>query len=505
MAFVKVRVPRTSQPQELVGVDPYWIGRKACHLSIGGEDLANSIPLTLNSQKVVSSQKGIALAPPSNTAIGATTPARLITSNGAGTGDFTLLFYGNPVASTTRSIAACTADAVGGSVYEPYLQVNCTNNLTAQSGTFSGSLSAASSAGNLTGAVDGTFKLFALTRTNGVLSIYAGTSYATGVTDTTSIYRSGFKYSVGAYVNSSAYGSSEYGIVLAGAFNSALTQNELLALNANPWQIFEPEECLIWIPDAVSAGGGATNGSITSTDATDTQSGTAANWTTAQVSTTDAADISAATTSAGSLTSASIATTDASDATALNAANWMTAQSAQADGADATSVSAQAGSVTLASIGSVDGADTASSTAANWIVGQAATVDTGDTSSVVTAVTTGAALATTDAPDTTALTGNIVGVTSCTVSMTDAADLNAMQTLVTTGAVMYGTDGSDSALIAAGNWAMAVVAAIDSADVMTMRGGDQVAFTLIPNPRMIVRGSALTRIVKGNKLVRTVR
>jgi len=165
------------------------------------------------------------------------------------------------------------------------------------------------------------------------------------------------------------------------SWNRALSDAEVKSLSDNPWQIFEPEEQIIWIPDLVS--GGTTNASI---------------------ATTDGADTSSATATAGSLTSATVAQTDSPDATSVTAANWTTAQAAAIDSADTTSVLGNIVGVTSAFVAQVDaadqcaiqsvvttgavvyatdGADSAVTAAANWTTSIMAMADGGDTSSVV--------------------------------------------------------------------------------------------------------------------------
>lgn len=46
-------------------------------------------------------------------------------------------------------------------------------------------------------------------------------------------------------------------ILLSGRFNRALSDSEVEQLAANPWQIFAPDSKSLWVPETVSAGGGA--------------------------------------------------------------------------------------------------------------------------------------------------------------------------------------------------------------------------------------------------------
>lgn len=57
------------------------------------------------------------------------------------------------------------------------------------------------------------------------------------------------------------YTSTDYTNSIAEAlafWDRALTDEEIKSLSDNPWQIFEPEELTIWVPDEVGAGGPAT-------------------------------------------------------------------------------------------------------------------------------------------------------------------------------------------------------------------------------------------------------
>lgn len=59
------------------------------------------------------------------------------------------------------------------------------------------------------------------------------------------------------------YSYTTDGIYLVLIFDRALSDAEVKSLSANPWQIFEPEELLIWVPDAAGAGAGGGTDTLT--------------------------------------------------------------------------------------------------------------------------------------------------------------------------------------------------------------------------------------------------
>ena len=242
-SVITSKQPWRQQPQTAVEVD--WtnpLTRGLVHAVNGNKfyDFVTNTTLIKNAQSIKPTAHGLGMWANTVDSAGATETSRIITSDGVGTGDFTIFFYGAPPASTTRSVAVGSSDGVGGGVYEPYVLINENNSFAATSGLFTFTLSGSTSSAGISGAVDGNLKLFAGVRRGGVLYAYAGNTSATGGVQTTSIVRSSMKFHIGGYISSITQGANQYGVILAGAFNRALSAAEISVLNVSPWQIFRP-------------------------------------------------------------------------------------------------------------------------------------------------------------------------------------------------------------------------------------------------------------------------
>ena len=245
----------TQQPQVPVGID--WsngLTKKACFIyspSLKRESVNNLSP-TLNSQSYGVSSGGISLT----SALAGTGAnfgtSRLITSDGAYTGDFSISVYANPVASGSRTIVF---GVLKGSIPEAYLAFNGTAPDANSSGRFaffwhSGNQNGVYS--NSTSVIDGNWHLFAVRRNGGVLSLWvdgvAIPSTSVGLTgaviaaSTSSIY-------VGGYL-SGGYGLNDRHVTFAMANNAAIDFTGV----KTPWQIFAPLPSRIWVGPAAASG-----------------------------------------------------------------------------------------------------------------------------------------------------------------------------------------------------------------------------------------------------------
>lgn len=251
MAFVKVRVPRTSQPQDGVGVD--WAHPLSASLVDAFPGPSNAAFANLT--KI--------------TRIGCTDsyltkyPAKAITANGTsdyfqlpkafgefGDGAFSVSMLlniaytgiGKPIIGTNKSGVA------GGWLVWIDFRGKLGINTTA---SFSSVL--------LGGAQVSDFENFVtVTRTKeGVYCIYVNGVLNATRTNTPYDVNTGNDVKVFSQLSSSntAFNFSQGSIGYIAAHKRALSATEVKALYNNPWQIFEPEEQWIWVPDAAEVGG----------------------------------------------------------------------------------------------------------------------------------------------------------------------------------------------------------------------------------------------------------
>jgi hypothetical protein len=234
MAFVKVRVPRTSQPQELVGIDQAsgWT-----HAVLAG----------------IKSDTGGAVVPYSPTVL-PIGKANTVTLASAATfslsipktSSWSILFSGELVSknSSYPYFLGCTGAANAFAVALNH--ANFSDRATFYDGV------AVKDSGVTMGL--GEYATIGLT-----FNAPSGTTrwYKNGVAFLTQTGIADVGGTAWQYAAASGEGNTTIQALLAFA-QKALSPQEMLLATSNPWQLFEPEERLIWIPDAVSAGGGAT-------------------------------------------------------------------------------------------------------------------------------------------------------------------------------------------------------------------------------------------------------
>jgi hypothetical protein len=249
MAYIKVRVPRTSQPQDLVGIDlrhPLIYGGSESVCLIGGISTD-----AITGQPLVVSGTDMASATPNgvghfNNASGDLSPT---VSNYGGSISVTYwagYWYGSDL--TNRYLFG-DYDGSSGTGLTP-----SHGNIGGRWGYFNGG-SVTDSGETL---VNGGYYVFVVTRdvASGALKVYKNGNLVitnAGVTANTSSFAVG---SIGK--NQTSFDTRSSTLVSGRMRYRSWTPAEVASFSANPWQIFEPEERLIWIPDAVSAGGGAT-------------------------------------------------------------------------------------------------------------------------------------------------------------------------------------------------------------------------------------------------------
>lgn len=245
MAFVKVRIPRTSQPQDACGID--W-----------------SNPITKGLAAAVSG--GLAYDYVTNTALAsvglssAVTPFGMAATVSASEGSRIELPFEVSGAITVFALASRDGDTPSSGVNK--VQVLASNRTASQSTFWEINL------GNGWGADADKNKPRFSTSTVGIGSIYINGALDSGNNPSDTSLVSGHFYSV-AFVAASGAPSSGSGktwlfgesgiyalngrVPLILLFSRALSADEVASLSSNPWQIFEPEEQWIWVPDVSSS------------------------------------------------------------------------------------------------------------------------------------------------------------------------------------------------------------------------------------------------------------
>lgn len=242
-----------SQPQEAVQIAAQFAHAAFLHLpSVRGE-LARNARLTTNPPNLSPAAAGLGYTAVGGLASRAATNNALTTSNGVGTGDFTLLVYAAPTASATRQMPIALSNAVGGNG-ESYIIFNAGSNLAASSGKLTFTIFSAQTGLESAGAVDGKAHVFAVRRIGSALSLWRDGVLLSSVTYTTTVVpnNNDFTY-IGGYKDA-GYGHVDP-LYLAAGWNAALSDQQIRHL-ADPWQLFEPRRLVI--PSAPAAGGAYT-------------------------------------------------------------------------------------------------------------------------------------------------------------------------------------------------------------------------------------------------------
>jgi hypothetical protein len=256
MSF-NIKRPWTQQPQYSYRLDfANRLARGVVNAIIPGFDAATAntgIQSGSNPQSVVTALKGRAYTHPTTDGVGAQFGAsRWVTSDGSGTGDFSIALLANPASRAGRTIVF---GALSGAAPETYVTFNGTVPDANDAGKLALYWSNAGNHGIVTNnnVIDGNWHLFSFSRTSGVLSVYVDGKLqaATTTGGTASIYRSATIY-VGGY-SVSGYGLVGDKLSLAIFANRAWASGEHASLAANPWQIFAPQQIII--PTATAGGG----------------------------------------------------------------------------------------------------------------------------------------------------------------------------------------------------------------------------------------------------------
>ena len=252
----EIALPWTQQPQEAVGID--WanpITRGLCFVAVYSDGSLTNLAAGDRGAYGASAVSGVGAAGRTLYATAqpyaASWPGALVTSDGAGTGDYTLLSFSAPAAE--GDISSLISQASGST--QLYLLSNTNTSYGASAGTLTlGEYDGNNPMFEAPGVVDGGWHVFVGVRSGTTRYIDCdGVQVGTGTGVAARVYASG------AYVYSSGiYGYTNWTRphphVMQAAWNRALTPAERGDIGRNPWQVFAPQRILV---PTSGAGGGA--------------------------------------------------------------------------------------------------------------------------------------------------------------------------------------------------------------------------------------------------------
>ena len=185
----------------------------------------------------------------------------LATSDGVGTGDFTLILLANPSATGNGSAsehALCHKNDAAGA---PYAQALLSFHSNVSNGYASGAAcfftySAAASSASAAGACDGNWHMWFGVRRGTSHELYKDTALIAQANNTVrNLSQAGRYTAIGSRGNGSTESYRDQA-AFAHILNRALTANEIASISSNPWQIFRPQDDFIFVD---TVGGGASS------------------------------------------------------------------------------------------------------------------------------------------------------------------------------------------------------------------------------------------------------
>src|SRR5574337_182611 len=248
------RIPRCSQPQGALRID--WanpITRGLCFVAVYSDGSLTNLAAGDRADRGASAVSGVGAAGRTLYATAqpyaASWPGALVTSDGAGTGDYTLLSFSAPVAEGT--ISSLISQASGST--QLYLLANTNGGYGVSSGTLTlGEWDGNNPMFEAPGVVDGGWHVFVGVRSGTTRYIDCdGVHVGTGTGVVARVYASGaFLYSSGIYGYTNW--TRPHPHVMQAAWNRALTPAERKNIGRNPWQVFAPQR--LWLPTSAAGG-----------------------------------------------------------------------------------------------------------------------------------------------------------------------------------------------------------------------------------------------------------
>ena len=354
---------RTRQPRGLAPID--WgnpIFREvafALNPANGARNLVSGNLASTVNAKQVATVSGIGFAAPSGKPL-VFSGAPVVTSDGAGTGDFTFLVLANPVsASQLNALISQDASTKG----QAYLIANANSSYAATPGSMLFGADTGGGSGpifSIAGQVDGLMHLWAFIRRGTSYELWRDgilQSAQTGAT-TNILTGGGQSLAIGALAGYAGYDNPNATVFAAG-FNRPLGALKIPDISSNPWKLFSPEPRRLWLGMAAAG-----------TTVTCTVGAASAVGVSSQVNSTLQAGVAAAS-AAGvtALASMTLQTTvGAAAATGVNAQASVTLQASVA-AAGATGVTALLNASVSASVGAAGATGVTAQTAATISAG----------------------------------------------------------------------------------------------------------------------------------------
>jgi hypothetical protein len=242
------KIIRTSQPQGAVGIDlSSQFSNGMAHLISGGGgplDLVRNRPFPPTYGSVGPLGKSFKNTSNANLGVEVASIHSVSTSNGNGTGDFSLLVYTSPTSSTSPLVAVCTT---AGNLDGFTLGFNFGTSFGVSAGSFTLANTNGATSVIATSALDGNPHVWVAVRRGSTAYLYrdgvlltSGT-FATGIKDVSnqSLYIAGYSGGGGGYTDH---------LYLVACANVAWSESALKQLGSNPWQLFTPRKSPIWTP-----------------------------------------------------------------------------------------------------------------------------------------------------------------------------------------------------------------------------------------------------------------
>lgn len=413
----------TSQPQVQVGIDrsnPLTAGLAFAWNAANPRHLENGrLATTDNTGKIISSVGRAVDSSTGQVNLEWANYQPIVTSNGAGTGDFTLCLLANPAVAGGGAVEHGLAqknDAAGA----PYAQATLLFHANATAGYVSGSVSfftySSASAGiAATGKIDGNWHLWTGTRRGATFSLYRDAELIVSATDVVRNISQASRYlAIGSRGNGTTEAYRDGAAFALGA-NRALSASEIATLASNPWQIFQPPQRRIWVAGTSSG----STGTVAVTNANDTSSASGTTTVVGTVARTNANDTSSASGTTTILGTVSV--TNAADTSSASGTTTITGTSATTNANDTSSASGSVGDNVTGTVATTNANDTSAASGTTTVTGTLARTNANDTSSASGTTTVTGTVASTNANDTAAASG-IAGSITGTVATTNNND-----------------------------------------------------------------------------------
>jgi hypothetical protein len=440
-------VSQQRQPQGTVSVNPQIFPR-CVRAIIGTFQYPGAVPVGLPS---ILTPSGIGYTNTGSAALGVSIGANsLVTSNGAGTGDFTIVLVTNaPPSSSAVPTIYC-----GGNGLYFGLYANADTSVSTSSGAVT--LSNFNGSGiSLSGILDGNTHTIIFSNVGGTITGYVDGVVKSSIAWSAPTWASGSQEYLGGYSGGGGNGMAGFGAQLFATANRGLSQAEGIALSANPWQIFQPPKLGIYMP-ATSGGvtgtaastqapnGSAASDAVTvsgtaaSAQAPNVSSGAGSVFVSASGASTQQVNVSAA---SGSVVVSAIGAS--TQAVNVSSASGSVAVSGTAASSQAANVSAASGSVAVSgSAASTQAVNVSNESASAIVSGAAASTQAANTSSASGSLQVAGSSASTQQPNVSASSDSLT--VSGTASSTQAS--NTSNAGGNVGNVVAGSGASTQAL-----------------------------------------------------------